>query len=347
MSMNHLIKSSSLLLCLTGFINCTGATEKSNNHPKGEVLVTSTTEISPKDISTTAPIAEETTIEEVVIVNEETPTPSKLAEKVSLTPQKTETVVVKVEENALSETSTLKEVESMEVEEESIADSETADVVAGAPSHTAFNTLLKKYVSASGNVNYEGLKSEKSKLVAYTKMLSSTPPQSSWSKDDKLAYWINVYNAFTIKLILDKWPVNSIMDINGGKAWDLKVAKVGSKTYSLNEVENSVIRPTFKEPRIHFAVNCAAVSCPKLLNEAYEGSTLNAQLEKSSKYFVNNKSKNKLSATSVQISKIFEWYGEDFKAGGGIIAFLNKYSTVKINSNAKITYLEYKWPLNK
>lgn len=341
--MNHLIKTSSLLVCLTGFLNCTSAPDRVNDHSNGKILVTTAEKQNADQTSISSSFTEGEPIEEVIIKNEVSPSPAKSNKEITTSPQ-VSPVDNQLETNSIAESNT---IETFETIAESTTEPETTEVVSAAPSHSAFNALLKKYVSASGKVNYEGFKTEKSKLVAYTQMLSSTPPQSSWSKNDKLAYWINVYNAFTIKLILDKWPVNSIMDINGGKAWDLKVAKVGTKTYSLNEVENSVIRPTFKEPRIHFAVNCAAVSCPKLLNEAYEGSTLNAQLEKSSKYFVNNTSKNKLSATSVQISKIFEWYGDDFKAGGGIIAFLNKYSSVKINSNAKISYLEYKWPLNK
>ncbi len=214
-------------------------------------------------------------------------------------------------------------------------------------SHAAFDALLKKYVSSSGKVNYKGFKSEFSKLKSYTAKLTATPPASSWSRNEKLAYWINVYNAFTIQLILENYPISSITKIDNGKPWDRKFIKIGSKTYSLNQVENEIIRPTFKEPRIHFAVNCAAVSCPKILNAAFVADKLESQLTKQTKYFVNNTSKNKLSQNSIQVSKIFEWYAVDFKSAGGVAAFVKKYANSSVSSSAKVSYLEYKWDLNE
>ena len=146
------------------------------------------------------------------------------------------------------------------------------------------------------------------------------------------------------KLILDNYPTSSITKLKGGKPWDVKWIKLGSKTYSLNNIENDIIRPEFKEARIHFAVNCAAASCPPLLNQAWTPSNLEANFEKQAKAFVNNSAYNKISASKVQVSKIFEWYAGDF---GDLIAYLNKYSTTKINKSAKVSYLEYDWALNK
>ncbi|MEM9024467.1 MAG: DUF547 domain-containing protein, partial [Bacteroidota bacterium] len=136
------------------------------------------------------------------------------------------------------------------------------------PDHSGWDAMLKANVSASGKVDYDGLKLRRAQLDGYLNTLRQNPPQSDWTRNEKLAYWINVYNAFTVDLILRNYPVKSIMDINGGKAWNLPVADIGGKKYTLDQVENAVIRPTFKEPRIHFAVNCAAASCPKLLNAA-------------------------------------------------------------------------------
>lgn len=218
--------------------------------------------------------------------------------------------------------------------------------LATTPSHDPFDGLLKKYVTSNGMVNYEGFKNERSKLDAYLTTLAATAPSSDWSKNEKLAYWINLYNAATIQLILKNYPLKSIMEINGGKAWDVAFVKSGSKTLSLNQIENEIIRPVFKEPRIHFAVNCAAKSCPKLLNEAFTASKLDVQLETATRKFINNRNENKVSPDAITISKIFEWYAADFGGTAELVKYFNKYSSLKVNSDAKVTFMEYDWSLN-
>ncbi len=209
--------------------------------------------------------------------------------------------------------------------------------------HAKFNQLLNKYVTIAGEVNYGGIIKEKDELDAYLSILQKNPPQSNWSRSKKLAYWINAYNAFTIKRIVDNYPLKSITDLDNGKTWDVKWIRIGDKTYSLNNIENDIIRPRFNEPRIHFAVNCAAKSCPPLLNKAYTESNLETLLESQTKKFVNNKSFNQVEADKVRISKIFEWYKEDF---GDLIKYINRYSKIKANSNASVSYNEYNWTLN-
>jgi hypothetical protein len=211
------------------------------------------------------------------------------------------------------------------------------------PDHSAFDELLKKFVSATGVVNYKGLKSEVDKLNSYLSKLDKNPINSDWSRNEKLAYWINVYNAFTIKLILDNFPVNSIQDIADGKPWDLKWIKLGGKTYSLNQIENDIIRPEFNEPRIHFAVNCAAQSCPPLANQAFTAENLDSLLEKQTKVFINNTKYNKVSTSSAKVSRIFDWYGSDF---GNVLSFLNKYLDKPLPAAANIDFLDYDWSLN-
>lgn len=214
--------------------------------------------------------------------------------------------------------------------------------------HSAWNKLLQKNVSSKGNVNYEGFKADKVALDSYLALLSSNTPDANWSKKEIMAYWINAYNAFTIKLILNNYPVKSIMDINGGKAWDLKFIKLGGKEYSLNNIEHDILRKQYKDARIHFAVNCASISCPKLANTAFTAADLERQLEKMSKEFINNSSKNLIQSNKVEISKLFDWYKDDFVASGGdIISFINKYSSVKASEKAAISYKEYNWNLNK
>lgn len=210
--------------------------------------------------------------------------------------------------------------------------------------HDLFDKVLQEYVSASGKVNYAGLKSHPRKLTVYLKMLADNPVETSWSRNKKLAYWINAYNAFTIKRILDNYPLNSIMDLDNGKTWDVKWIKLGGKTYSLNQIEHEIIRPQFKDARIHFAVNCAAKSCPPLYNKAYTEENVNRYLEKRTIQFINDNKYNSISTKKAEISKIFEWYQEDF---GDLITYLNKYLKQEdISKKAKVSFKEYDWSLN-
>ncbi len=213
-----------------------------------------------------------------------------------------------------------------------------------APSHSGWNTLLTQFVTSSGKVNYKGLKAKQKDLEAYLKLLADNPVPSTWSRNEKMAYWINAYNAFTVKLILDNYPLSSITNLSGGKVWDKKWIQLGGKTYSLNNIENDILRPRYKDARIHFAVNCAAKSCPPLLNRAWTASNLNTCLDRQAKQFINNSQYNKVSADKVVISKIFEWYAADF---GDIVTYFNKYSTTSINANAQVSYQNYDWALNQ
>ena len=214
-------------------------------------------------------------------------------------------------------------------------------------SHDIFDELLQKYVNSSGRVDYNAMKKEQQQLAEYIMVLQNNPPQRSWSKDKEMAYWINLYNAFTIQSILQRYPVSSIMDLHGGNIWDKATIQIGGRAYTLNQIEKEVLLKGFKEPRVHFAVNCAAASCPPLLNRAWTASNIQGNFEKSAKAFINNPKYNKLSAQSAKISKIFEWYANDFGGRSNIINYLNKYSTTKIKSNTTVEYLEYDWKLNK
>lgn len=223
-----------------------------------------------------------------------------------------------------------------------------AEVVIPEFKHQTFDELLRKYVTSNGKVNYKGFKTEITKLNSYIKELDKQYANyNSWSKNKQLAFWINVYNAHTIKLITDNYPVSSITKIKGGKPWDYKFIKLGDKTYTLNQVENEIIRPKFNEPRIHFAVNCAAKSCPKLMNKAWTEDNLNSSLTTQTKAFLANSTENQLSAKQVKLSKIFEWYNTDFTKNGSLISFINKYSSISVNENAKVSYNEYNWELNE
>jgi len=161
--------------------------------------------------------------------------------------------------------------------------------------HQQWQDLLQTYVNTNGDVDYKNLKKNERKLDTYLDLISKNPPQDSWTKNQKKAYLINAYNAFTVKLILDHYPVESIKDIGGffSSPFTTEFAKIDGKLYSLDDIEKGMLLK-MGDPRVHFAVNCASESCPKLLNEAYVASKLDKQLDASSKTFVNS-NKNKLS----------------------------------------------------
>ena len=207
-----------------------------------------------------------------------------------------------------------------------------------------YSLFLSKYVSNTGNVNYDKIKANKPKLDAIIAQFDKIQPTDKWLKNEKMAYYINAYNIYTIKVIIDNYPTKNIKDING--AWSKKIVTSGKSMISLKDVENKILRK-MDDPRIHFAINCASYSCPNLANIAYVPATLEKQLEKATKSFINDKSKNAITENEINISKIFDWFEKDFKTSGTLIDFLNKYSKVKIDPKAKIKFLEYDWALNK
>lgn len=209
--------------------------------------------------------------------------------------------------------------------------------------HAKWNELLQANVDANGAVNYAAFQENKAQLNAYLKELEKNPVQAGWSRNQIMAYWINAYNAFTVKLIVDNYPVKSIKDLHSGKPWDVKWIKLGKKTYSLNNIENDILRPKYKDARIHFALNCAAKSCPPLLNKAWTAENLEKDLRARTVKFLNNDTYNQINKTSANISQIFNWYAADF---GNLVGFINKHSAVDIGLNTKVNFNEYDWKLN-
>lgn len=213
-------------------------------------------------------------------------------------------------------------------------------------SYQAFDELLKKYVSDKGKVNYKGFKSESAKLDEFCKLLEANPPKDSWTTAQKKAFWINAYNAMIIKLVIKHYPVSSVKKVvKAGKPWNLKFFKIGD-IEDLDGIEHKILRK-MGDPKIHVGINCASFSCPKLNNKAFTADNVDSELEALMKEFVNDPSKNKITASKVELSEIFNWFKEDFTKKGTLIEFLNKYSTVKINSNADISHLKYNWSLNE
>ena len=209
--------------------------------------------------------------------------------------------------------------------------------------HSGWDQLLNKYVTADGRVNYEGFRNDKGILRDYIASLGANMPSESWSREDKLAYWMNAYNAMTVDLIVRNLPLESIKDID--KPWDQRLWKLGDKWYNLDEIEHQIIRK-MGEPRIHFALVCAAKSCPKLYNKAFTPDELSDDLTRLTEEFLADKSKNIITENNLKLSKIFKWFAKDFKQNGSLIDFLNEYSNVNISNKAKKSFKDYNWDLN-
>lgn len=221
-------------------------------------------------------------------------------------------------------------------------------------SHAIWDKLLKTHVDKEGFVNYKGFIRDSSKLNEYLDLLSAANPKDDkWSKEEQMAFWINAYNAFTVKLIIDHYPVSSIKDIKKGIAfvnsvWDIQFIKIGGDTYDLNNIEHKILRSKFKDARIHAAINCASYSCPALRDEAYTAEKLDKQLTDAMRKFVNDPKRNKVSAKKAEISEIFKWFRKDFtRDAGSIRGFLNRYADKKLDANGKISHLDYNWNLNE
>jgi hypothetical protein len=223
------------------------------------------------------------------------------------------------------------------------------------PSHQIWNGLLQQHVDSEGMVNYQGFLDDREELNTYLNKISNTPPDpATWTREEQLAYWINAYNAFTVKLIVDNYPLKSIQDLHPtlkipgiNTVWHKKFFKIGGEESSLDQIEHDILRKQFNEPRIHFAINCASFSCPLLRNEAFTAENLDKQLNEQAAAFINDPKRNQIKANSAELSKIFNWFTGDFTENGSLTEYLNKYSQVKIQPSAKISYMEYDWSLNE
>jgi len=218
-------------------------------------------------------------------------------------------------------------------------------------SHAIWDSLLHKHLNSDGMVNYRGFQQDMDQLEAYLKLLSEHPPAKDWPEAAQLAYWINAYNAFTVKVIADNYPLKSIRELHTlpgiATIWHKEFFQIGGKPMSLNYIEHEILRKQFDEPRIHFAINCASKSCPVLRNEAYTADKLEAQLTDQARRFLSSPFHNKISPEKVELSKIFSWFRKDFTRHGSLIEFLNQYAPVKIQEDAKISYIDYDWSLNE
>ena len=239
--------------------------------------------------------------------------------------------------------------------------------------NSAWDSLLKKNVvelkdGQASQVNYAGMQRDHASLKAYLNMTSqvSQAEFDHWSKNEQLAFLINAYNAWTVELILTRYPnLKSIKDIGSlfSSPWKKDFIPLLGTTRSLDDIEQGLIRGSgrYHEPRIHFAVNCASIGCPALRREAYDSDHLNTQLEQATQSFLQDRTRNYLKGNTLYVSSIFKWYSDDFEKGWrgiksvaqffGLYAQplgLNKTQTEALKQGQiHIDYLPYDWHLNK
>jgi len=209
--------------------------------------------------------------------------------------------------------------------------------------HQSWNEVLQKHVDKQGIVDYNGIKNNTS-FHRYTGMLKKVKGADGYAEKDAMAYWINVYNTFVIKLIIDNNETASIKNIPN--AFEEKFISLPSGRYSLNDIENNILRNTYKDARIHFVLVCGAVSCPPLHDEAITDQNLDKKLDQLTKAFITNPKFNQITENHLKISELFKWYETDFGAAGGVRAFVKKHSGINVSKTATIEYLPYNWDLN-
>lgn len=224
--------------------------------------------------------------------------------------------------------------------------------------HAPFTRVLQRFVDAQGNVNYKALKAQvDSTLVPYLRALDSAR-LAPLDRNARLALWINAYNAYTLKLIVDHYPVTSIQEIDGPSEgttpFERPVGSVADTVRTLDEIEHEIIRKRFDEPRIHFALVCAAKSCPRLRREAYTGPRLDAQLEDQAHHFLHSDRKNRIPAgdETIALSRILKWYGSDFgPTQRAVQRALAPYFEGNVRDSLArgaydVRFLPYDWTLN-
>ena len=233
--------------------------------------------------------------------------------------------------------------------------------------HGPLDQVLQAYVDDQGLVRYAALAEDRTQLDAYVDSLGHYSPESHPTRfptrQHELAYWINAYNAFVLRGVIDAYPIASVKDafVFSG-FFNRQTFVAGGREMTLDHVENKIIRPIYQEPRIHFAVNCAALSCPQLENRAFTGPELDARLERALERFARDPNHIRLQGTRLHLSKILDWYGEDFTAWfppdrpnpedmPTIVNYLRPYlppeMAAGLTEDVAIEYNDYDWALNE
>jgi hypothetical protein len=235
----------------------------------------------------------------------------------------------------------------------------------GSFDHAAWDEILRSYARQEGRrFDYAGLKrSELPRLESYLDALGRAD-LSSLSRDQLMAFLINAYNAYTVKTILDEmsaegeYRISSIREIP--RVFERKVHRMGGFQLSLDNIEHNLLRPFFRDPRVHFAVNCASVSCPPLRPEAFEADRLDEQLEEATRLALSSPDYLRVEGDRLLVTKILDWYGEDFVKDGwrgaekDLLSYLRKYADQEVRrfidsrgSRPSLRFMDYDWGLNK
>lgn len=229
-------------------------------------------------------------------------------------------------------------------------------------SHAGWTKVLKNFVIVEGpksEVNYKALKLSPELLNNYLHDLANVSKEDfgTWSEKEKLSFWINAYNAYTIKLVIDNYPVSSIKDIGGffSSPWKKEFFTLLGEDMHLDRIEHDIVRKKFDEPRIHFALNCASIGCPALRSEAYMAGHLDKQLDEQTKTFLNDESRNRIDheKRKLILSEIFDWFDDDFEKNGSTVKkFVVPYMVTDEAERAKVMeysvkHIDYNWKLNE
>jgi len=235
-----------------------------------------------------------------------------------------------------------------------------ANLNSSTPSYDLWNQLLQQYVDRQGRVDYQSWKVEASEPLFNWLADCSTINVQTLTEDQQLTFWLNLYNALVIAQILPRYPVTSIRPkVLGVPDWfrffrffSRPVFSLRGKKYSLNAIEHGTLRVQFAEPRIHFALVCAAIGCPLLRNEAYHPDRVRQQLAEDADRFINNPTKVRFDPAhnTLYCSQILKWYGKDFLvASNSLVNYLRDYfrSASELPEDVKVSYLPYDWGLNQ
>ena len=214
-----------------------------------------------------------------------------------------------------------------------------------------YDALLKKYVSGGG-VRYSAWKASAADMAALDKVVAAIGAEnpSALGRNDKLAFYINAYNAWIIHLVLEKYPIKSVRDYAAlFGIFTGKNIQLGGEKISLNHLEKDLVLKGIGEARAHFALNCASRSCPVLIPAAYNGATLDKVLDERAKAYTLNPLGVSVSkdGKTASLSSIFKWNADDFKSAGGAVAFINKYRTPQLPADVKVEFQDYDWSLNE
>jgi hypothetical protein len=231
--------------------------------------------------------------------------------------------------------------------------------------HKAWTVLLGEHVKDDA-FDYKKLKTDTAKLEAYLRTLEAVEAEefASWDSKQQFAFWINAYNAYTVKLVVDAYPIASIKDLGDEKlaVWDREFIPLGAlaptlkrEKLSLNDVENKILRPVFKDARVHAAINCASESCPPLQNEAFRAEKLEEQLTAQTKRWLLDTTRNRFdkAAGKLELSQVFDWFKADFeREAGSAQAWIAKFLPTQafwLDTKKKydVRFLDYSWKLNQ